>query len=372
MVRTTPSTDRSLPVGGWSRSDLTGAIHDATVAAGYRPLSVALDRSSFARTLRPRWATVAAIVTSPTLIGLMFLLVRSTETFTAIVREDHTGISVRIHGRVERPLFDELTRICAGPTRPTPAAVAASSPVVVPSQPIVLPGASSAPVLPVPGLVGVAPPPVSQPISLPSPAGPAPVMASMSAPPAPAHAPDPSYASAPPPATPPALPASASSAAVAPATPNPWLLAPAAGSSPGPVPPSTSDLVDGSTQVVSRPLAPNLPAPPTGPTMTIRLEDGRTFDVSTLALLGRNPAPADHDVSPRLVVVDHETVSKTHVAIGITDGVAWVADRYSTNGSVLVDHHGREIPLDPGQRIRVDVGCALRLGAYWARIERFS
>lgn len=391
--------DRSLPVGGWSRSDLTGAIHDATVGqGGYRPLSVALDRSTFARSLRPRWATVTAIVTAPTLVGLLFLLVRSSESFTAIVREDHSGLDVRVHGCIDRSLLDRLTQMCAsGPApRTVVGAPVAAAPGIAPppglahSVPAMLP-VQAAPSIADPqsaGLAGVAPPPVyagamppafapvPSPFAGGSPAAYAPPVTPASAtsfvagtpPPyvAPAPAsfaggvpaaplPDPAYASAPPPGAP-----AATLASHAPPVPNPWLLGGGAG-------PAEHH---GHTQVVVRPAVDVPPVPAVGPALTLRLPDGNTAEVRNLALLGRNPSATDQDGDARLLVVNDDLVSKTHLAIGVSDGVAWVADRHSTNGSTLVDPDGREIPLEPGQRIRIDVGWALRLGSSWARIER--
>jgi hypothetical protein len=104
----------------------------------------------------------------------------------------------------------------------------------------------------------------------------------------------------------------------------------------------------------------------------LRLEGGRLIEVRGMALLGRNPRREDHEADAHLVALDHDTVSKTHLAVGVTDGVAWAVDRSSTNGTVYLDEHGREMWLTPGQRTRLEVGGALRLGGVWAQIEELK
>lgn len=106
--------------------------------------------------------------------------------------------------------------------------------------------------------------------------------------------------------------------------------------------------------------------------MRLRFEDGRHVEISGFALIGRNPSPAESDPKASLVVVEHATVSKTHLAVGVSDDGAWVADRHSTNGSAVVDPTGQEVDLAPGRRVPVAVGTAVRLGGYWARVERLA
>lgn len=106
--------------------------------------------------------------------------------------------------------------------------------------------------------------------------------------------------------------------------------------------------------------------------MRLRFEDGRTVEISGFALVGRNPSTSDSDPDANLIVIDHDTVSKTHLAVGVSDGVAWVADRHSTNGSAIVDLTGGEAPLVPGERVRVEQGSAVRLGTYWVKVERVA
>lgn len=358
MARSVATIDRTIDVAGWSRSDLNSEVHKAAVDAGYRPLSVSMDRASYAQTRRPRWATVAAIITAPTIIGLAFLLVRSTETFTTIIQDDHTGVGVKIHGRVERGLLEDLVRLCGDPTKSN--GMASSVPAGVTLAPTVSgspasPGRSIVPPandpgLAIPGVASSPLPPPSNPAGMPASSGQYPV-ATPSGAVAPASNPVP-------------YPPSAGSGS---APPNPWLMPPS---------PSVADGdlfdADSHTQVVARPFASGA-TPTTGPSgMRLLLEDGQTFDISTVLLIGRNPSPAESDDSPGLVKVANDTVSKTHMAVGITDGGCWVSDRYSTNGSALLRSDGTEVPLPAGERIPIDGNCAVRLGAYWVRIERLT
>ena len=317
MARSGRDVDRALSVGPWTRSGLTDAIIAASAGVyGYRPLSVGIDRASFARTLRPAWATVAAVVTAPTIIGLLFLLVRTTESFMCTVREDHTGISARIHGRLHPALLARIEELCARGPGEAP----------VPSAP---PGLA-APV------AGIGPAPASPAARSLLAAGPLPQSAAVSAPQV--------------------IPSLLS--------PSPWLLASQEMLEAEPV-------LNESTRVAAT-LRGSRRDGSRSPLMMLRFDDGRLAEISGFALIGRNPIGADGDPQAKLVVVDHDTVSKTHLAVGVSDGVAWVADRHSTNGSAVIDRTGNERKLVPGERVPVEVGTTVRLGDCWARVERLA
>lgn len=306
MTERRSTIDVSLQVGPWARSELTGALHEAMVGRyGYRPLAVAFDRSTYARTRRPRWAVAAAILTAPTLIGLAFLLVRRTETFIVMVSEDHAGIRVRVHGNIDRRLLGELKDICArGPSKPVAAANGVGSAVLNLSSPPAAPSGT-----PIEAPVGVAA------VAVPHP--PVPLASPVS---------------------------------------NPWISN------------SSSSAVDGATVMVPRGVA-QAGSPVPAKTLLLRMDDGRLVDVRSSAVIGRNPRRSDGDGDAELIVVDHDTVSKTHLMVGVSDGVAWAVDRHSTNGTVHLDQHGRETRLEAGQRIPLAEGTALRVGGVWIRIE---
>lgn len=89
-------------------------------------------------------------------------------------------------------------------------------------------------------------------------------------------------------------------------------------------------------------------------------DDGTRMAVYGRTRYGRNPAVEPGIVS---VPVRDETLSlsKTHFEIGGDPSGVWVADRHSTNGTVLVRDGGRH-PLLPGVATAVRLGDRLELG----------
>ena len=89
-------------------------------------------------------------------------------------------------------------------------------------------------------------------------------------------------------------------------------------------------------------------------------DDGTRMAVYGRTRYGRNPAVEPGIVS---VPVRDETLSlsKTHFEIGGDPSGVWIADRHSTNGTVLVRDGGRH-PLVPGVATAVRLGDRLELG----------
>jgi predicted component of type VI protein secretion system len=85
--------------------------------------------------------------------------------------------------------------------------------------------------------------------------------------------------------------------------------------------------------------------------------------ISTL-LLGRGPTPrAGETPGVLLSVADpHRSVSKTHLAIGVDGGGAWVVDRSSTNGTVVTLPDGARILCVPERRVRLVPGASVAFG----------
>lgn len=99
----------------------------------------------------------------------------------------------------------------------------------------------------------------------------------------------------------------------------------------------------------------------------VELLDGRRIIIERTALVGRNPA-SDADVQLVRVVDPGRSVSKTHLQIGVEPGGVWVADRGSTNGTVVTLPDGGQVVCRVDQQVRLRVGstvtfgdCALRL-----------
>ncbi|NYE18686.1 RDD family protein [Microbacterium immunditiarum] len=89
-------------------------------------------------------------------------------------------------------------------------------------------------------------------------------------------------------------------------------------------------------------------------------DDGGRMAVYGRTLYGRNPAAEEGAVS---VAVRDETLSlsKTHFEIGCDDSGAWIVDRHSTNGTILV-RDGMRHPLLPGRQTSVRPGDRLEFG----------
>lgn len=102
--------------------------------------------------------------------------------------------------------------------------------------------------------------------------------------------------------------------------------------------------------------------PPGQPKLQLQVSDGRSFELGAIALIGRNPAATTEDIGALLVALADDGVSKTHVAIGRQGDDAWVEDRRSTNGTILIDQFGRELVLIPGQRMIFQPPARLQLG----------
>lgn len=80
-----------------------GATAEALVrsaqGAGYAVAAAGQNRFRMAKTTRPRWATILAIVLLPLAgLGLLLLLIRSTASLDATVQEHHKGVRVRVTG----------------------------------------------------------------------------------------------------------------------------------------------------------------------------------------------------------------------------------------------------------------------------------
>lgn len=99
--------------------------------------------------------------------------------------------------------------------------------------------------------------------------------------------------------------------------------------------------------------APSVPGPSAPPATRWRVtfDDGTTFVVEGLVLVGRRPEPRHGEQVQHLVPLASAdmSVSKTHAQIHPSaDGVLVVMDRGSTNGSVLL-RQGVSRPLAPGR-----------------------
>lgn len=162
MARRGSPVDETIECAGIGSGEATDRLL-AVAASEYRAVNVGGARLQFARTYRPTWTIVCVICLFP--IGLLFLLVRSTETWAATVEEDHRRVRVRLTGPVlAHVLVAARTALTAGPL----VAPVAPSPGVV-ADPVSTPAASG------PAAPGI----LAQPVAVPAPMTPPPSAASV-------------------------------------------------------------------------------------------------------------------------------------------------------------------------------------------------
>ena len=101
----------------------------------------------------------------------------------------------------------------------------------------------------------------------------------------------------------------------------------------------------------------------------IELGDGQRVTIARTALVGRNPA-SDADVQLVRVVDPARSVSKTHLQIGVEPGGVWVADRGSTNGTVVTLPDGAQVVCRVDQQVRLRVGSTVTFGDCSLRLIR--
>ena len=126
---------------------------------------------------------------------------------------------------------------------------------------------------------------------------------------------------------------------------------------------------DEDVETTRRALAP-VP-PPTREPITaavLELSDGQRVQVRHTALVGRNPAAATDGVQLVRVVDPGRSVSKTHLQVAVERTGVWVADRGSTNGTVVTLPDGAQVICPVDQPVRLRLGavvvfgdCAMRL-----------
>jgi hypothetical protein len=118
--------DETLTCQGWSVPEAAARLR-AAVGERYRVVDLGSGRLQLVRGVRPRWALVLGIVTAPTIVGLLFLLVRTPESWTASFEEDHRGARVRVEGAIDPRALRAVRAAFAPPPDPVlggaPAAV---------------------------------------------------------------------------------------------------------------------------------------------------------------------------------------------------------------------------------------------------------
>lgn len=110
------------------------------MAHGYTVVASGPNRFRMARTYRPKWALIAAVATAVVVgLGLLFLLVKRTETGDVVVVEERTGVKLRLTGSLQPPVVEALRQNLGGTAAASTSVAgpppASSSPAGAPFQP---------------------------------------------------------------------------------------------------------------------------------------------------------------------------------------------------------------------------------------------
>jgi len=101
-----------------------------------------------------------------------------------------------------------------------------------------------------------------------------------------------------------------------------------------------------------------------GERFVLQFSTGESVTVSGTGLVGRNPVSEPGEYFDHLVRVLDSTrsVSKTHLEFGQQEGVFWVADRYSGNGTIVREPDRPGMRCEPGKRQIVSRGGRVVIG----------
>jgi hypothetical protein len=90
---------------------------------------------------------------------------------------------------------------------------------------------------------------------------------------------------------------------------------------------------------------------------------GETRTVFGTGLIGRKPLPQPGESFDHLVQIADETlsVSKTHLEFGEHDGLLWITDRFSGNGTIVRRPDDGALRCEPGRRYLVPRGSRVEL-----------
>jgi uncharacterized RDD family membrane protein YckC len=115
------------------------------------------------------------------------------------------------------------------------------------------------------------------------------------------------------------------------------------------------------------------PKTPGTPLFKIVFDSGDEAPFNRSMLIGRDPVtagPADESFALVRIVDPTMSVSKTHLALGLSDGAVWVEDRRSTNGVSVAAPNSGPADVTLGQRAPVELGSTVHFGSRWLRVER--
>ena len=96
----------------------------------------------------------------------------------------------------------------------------------------------------------------------------------------------------------------------------------------------------------------------------LQFSTGESVAVTGSGLVGRNPVPEPGEYfDQRIAIADPgRSVSKTHLEFGQADDGFWILDRFSGNGTAVLDPGSDSKFCEPGRRYRVQRGGRVDIG----------
>jgi hypothetical protein len=107
------------------------------------------------------------------------------------------------------------------------------------------------------------------------------------------------------------------------------------------------------------------------PRFVLTFSTGEVRTVFGTGLIGRRPLPQPGESFDQLVQIADRSlsVSKTHLEFGEHDGVLWIADRFSANGTVVRRPDDGALRCEPGRRYLVPRGSRVELAEQFFAVE---
>jgi hypothetical protein len=103
----------------------------------------------------------------------------------------------------------------------------------------------------------------------------------------------------------------------------------------------------------------------------MELPDGRNVQIRETVVVGRHPSPpSDTPTAASVSLVDHtKSVSKTHAMLHVRDGMVWITDLHSTNGTVLTNPTGEIVVSTAGNPMPAGDGWQVGFGDYVVQLK---
>ena len=113
-----------------------------------------------------------------------------------------------------------------------------------------------------------------------------------------------------------------------------------------------------------------LGAQPRAATLTLETEDGTRHVITSLAVVGRNPAATGQWAGAVAITIDDpaKSVSKTHAALRGSAAGSTLVDLDSTNGTGVIRATGAEETVTPGVPVAVAPGDLILIGSRSLRV----